>query len=156
MGGYIVNFAVYTMAMLGLIFFAMMIYQKVSQNGGFGIQKSNFLDIEETLSMGPRKALYVVRAGSERFLLASDMDKTSFIAKLDADIDFKRNLKEEKTCSLDELYGVEESDMMPVRQQIKRPVRSLDEVPSIVQFPQKSQNNNGKKVIKNMLSKING
>lgn len=33
MGGYLVNFAVYTMAMIGLIFFALMLYKKFAIGG---------------------------------------------------------------------------------------------------------------------------
>lgn len=82
MGSYIANFAVYTMAMTGLIFFAVYIYKKV-MSGGFRSNDSKFLAIEETMSINPRKSLLVVRAGNEKFLVASDMDRTSLIAKLD-------------------------------------------------------------------------
>lgn len=82
MGGYLVNFAVYTMAMIGLIFFALMIYKKFSGEGILG-RKSEFLSVEDTIGIAPRKNLYVVRAGIERFLIAGDIDKTTLIAKLD-------------------------------------------------------------------------
>lgn len=82
MGGYLVNFAVYTMAMIGLIFFALMIYKKFSGEGILG-RKSEFLSVEDTIGIAPRKNLYVVRAGNERFLIAGDIDKTTLIAKLD-------------------------------------------------------------------------
>ena len=82
MGGYLVNFAVYTMAMIGLIFFALMIYKKFSGEGILG-RKSEFLSVEDTIGIAPRKNLYVVRAGNERFLIAGDIDKTALIAKLD-------------------------------------------------------------------------
>lgn len=155
MSGYLVNFAVYTMAMLGLIFFALMIYQKVSQNGGFGLKRSAFLEVEETLSMGARKTLYVVRAGNERFLLASDMEKTSFIAKLDENSTF--NIEEEdESYSLDDLYDTERP-VTPIKQAPRitpksEPKQSIDELPVIVDFSKKKQ---GNKVIKNMLHKIN-
>lgn len=155
MSGYLVNFAVYTMAMLGLIFFALMIYQKVSQNGGLGLKRSAFLEVEETLSMGARKTLYVVRAGNERFLLASDMEKTSFIAKLDENSTF--NIEEEdESYSLDDLYDTERP-VTPIKQAPRitpkpEPKQSIDELPVIVDFSKKKQ---GNKVIKNMLHKIN-
>ena len=82
MGGYITNFTVYTMAMLGLIFFALFTYKKFFCGNSFG-KKSNFLGIEESINLAPRKNLYVVRAGKERFLIASDVDKTSLISKLE-------------------------------------------------------------------------
>lgn len=82
MGSYLANFTVYAMAMTGLIFFAVFIYKKV-MNGGFHSNKSNFLSIEETMNINPRKSLIVVRAGEEKFLIASDIDKTTLISKLE-------------------------------------------------------------------------
>lgn len=82
MGHYIINFTVYTLAMSGLICFALFVYKKV-MNGSFGPKASKFLEIEETMSVNPRKTLMVVRAGNEHFLIASDMDRTSLISKLD-------------------------------------------------------------------------
>lgn len=83
MTGYLVNFAVYTMAMLGLIFFALMIYKKFTLGGLNNNSKSKLLSIEETISLAPRKTLYVVRAGNEKFLIAGDIDKTTLISKLE-------------------------------------------------------------------------
>ena len=82
MGGFIANFTVYTMAMIGLIFFALMMYKKFFNGNAYG-NKSGFLGIEESINLAPRKSLYVVRAGGERFLVASDADRTSLISKLD-------------------------------------------------------------------------
>ena len=82
MGGLIANITVYTMAMTGLIFFALLVYKKFFSANAFG-SKSGFLNIEESISLAPRKNLYVIRAGRERFLIASDVDKTNLISKLD-------------------------------------------------------------------------
>ena len=91
MGHYILSFTVYTLAMTGLIFFALFIYKKVMQNS-VGAKKSKLLSVEETMSISPRKTLMIVNAGGERFLIASDVDKTSLIAKLNSS-DNKSNLK---------------------------------------------------------------
>ena len=82
MGGLIANITVYTMAMTGLIFFALLVYKKFFSGVGF-TSKSGFLNVEESISLAPRKNLYVVRAGKERFLVASDADRTNLISKLD-------------------------------------------------------------------------
>lgn len=81
MGSYIVHFIVYTLAMSGLIFFALFVYKKF-MNGGFSAKGAKTLSIEETMNINPRKSLMIVKAGDERFLIASDTDKTSLIAKL--------------------------------------------------------------------------
>lgn len=81
MGGYVVNFTVYTMAMIGLICFAVFVYKKI-MTGGLGNKHTNFIEIEDTLNLNPRKTLHVIRAGNEKFLIASDVDRTSLISKL--------------------------------------------------------------------------
>ncbi len=81
MGGYIANFTVYTMAMAGLICFAVFVYKKV-MDGSFRGDGSKYLSVEESMSLTPRKTLHVVRAGNEKFLIASDVDRTTLISKL--------------------------------------------------------------------------
>ena len=77
--GYMLNFIVYTIAMVGIIFLAVFVYKKFSFCAG---TKSKFLNVEDCISIGPRKELFVVRAGNERFLVASDVGRTSLISKL--------------------------------------------------------------------------
>lgn len=81
MGGYIANFTVYTMAMIGLICFAVFIYKKF-MDGTMRSDNTKFLSVEESMSLSPRKTLHVVRAGKEKFLIASDIDRTTLISKL--------------------------------------------------------------------------
>ena len=42
MGGYVVNFTVYTMAMIGLICFAVFVYKKI-MNGELGKKRTNYI-----------------------------------------------------------------------------------------------------------------
>jgi flagellar biogenesis protein FliO len=81
MGGYVANFTVYTMAMIGLICFAIFVYKKVT-DGTMRSGSGKFLEVEESMSLSPRKTLHVVRAGGEKFLIASDVDRTTLISKL--------------------------------------------------------------------------
>ncbi len=105
MGSYIANFTVYTMAMLGLIFFAIFVYKKF-MDGGLGTKNSKFLNIEETMNINPRKSLLVVRAGNERFLIASDVDRTTLLSKLDEtkqpvkDFDRFKNIVQEENIQI--------------------------------------------------------
>ena len=80
--GYITNFIVYTLAMVGIIGIALMVF-KFSQNGG-GRGKSKYLKVLDTLSIGPRKNLYIVSTGQEKFLIAGDVDRTTLISKLNS------------------------------------------------------------------------
>lgn len=123
MSTYLLNFIVYTAAMVGIIFLAVFVYKKFSCSTS---SRSKFLNVEECISLAPRKELYVVRAGNERFLVASDVGRTSLISKLDDNSSVP--LKKENTCSMDEL-------------------------PTIVDFPRTSHNSQ-KKVFKNIINNI--
>ena len=82
MGHYIVSFAVYTMAMIGLICFALFVYKKFASTA-VATKRKGLLKVEYVLGLSPRKTLYIVRAGKEKFLIACDLDRTTLISKLD-------------------------------------------------------------------------
>lgn len=84
MGGYVANFMVYTMAMIGLICFAVFVYKKFT-DGTMRTGENKFLSIEGSMSLSPRKTLHIVRAGDEKFLIASDVERTTLISKLGGD-----------------------------------------------------------------------
>lgn len=77
--GYMINFGVYTFAMIGLIVLAMTVYKK---SATISSPKKSSLKIDDKIALNARKSLYVVNAGGERFLIAGDIDNTSLIAKL--------------------------------------------------------------------------
>ena len=80
--GYLANFMVYTLAMVGIIVIALMVFKGATGSGGRS--SSKFLKVHDTLSLGPRKTLYIVSAGEEKFLIAGDVDKTTLISKLNS------------------------------------------------------------------------
>lgn len=79
--GYLSNFIVYFLAMIGIIILALWVYQKFNVNS-FGIKCKHSLKIEDSLSLSARKTLFVIRDGSERFLIAADSERTTLISKL--------------------------------------------------------------------------
>lgn len=81
MSSYLIHFAVYALAMVGVIVTCMLIFKKTMLNQKFS-KKNSGLCIENALNLSQRKTLYVVKAGDEKFLIASDLERTSFIAKL--------------------------------------------------------------------------
>lgn len=116
MTSYIVTFVVYTTAMVGAIFLALFVYKKFALNKNFS-SESKFLKVEDCVNLGVRKQLYVVRAGGEKFLIASDAERTTFLAKLEAnsnkkvEIDFfkpektrETNIKDDETQFLNDIY----------------------------------------------------
>ena len=104
MSGYLVNFMIYTLAMVGLIFLALFIYKKTAVMPG-GKSRSKFLGVEDVMSLTPRKNLYVVRAGNERFLIASDMERTTLISKLENNSQ-EENIPVINTPSVDDLPDI--------------------------------------------------
>lgn len=93
MGHYIVSFSIYTMAMIGLICFAVFVYKKFAVTS-ITTKRKGILKIEDVLGLSPRKTLYIVRAGKEKFLIACDLERTTLISKLD--------LTDNSTIELDE------------------------------------------------------
>ena len=88
--GYIANFIVYTLAMVGVIVFALFVFKNVTSASSGKASKN--LKVIDSMSLGQRKMLYIVSAGKEKFLIAGDVDKTSLISKLELD--------EEDTCTI--------------------------------------------------------
>lgn len=81
MGIYLINFLVYSMAMVGLLFVCLMVYKKTMVNSKCA-KNTDELNVENALNLSARKTLYVVKAGNEKFLIASDVERTTFLAKL--------------------------------------------------------------------------
>ncbi|MBR1373568.1 flagellar biosynthetic protein FliO, partial [bacterium] len=79
--GYLANFIVYTLAMVGVIVVALLVFKNATSVGG--IHKSKYLKLVDTMSLGQRKMLYIVSTGHENFLIAGDADKTCLVSKLD-------------------------------------------------------------------------
>ena len=85
MFGYIAGFSIYTLAMIGIIFIAFVVVKKFSVSRKGAKSHNNFLEIETSLSLEPRKTIHVVRAGNEQILIATDADRTTFLTKLGGD-----------------------------------------------------------------------
>ncbi len=123
MSGYFLSFIVYTAAMIGVIFLAVFVYKKFSYSG---TSNSKFLNVEDCITLAPRKNLYVIRAGKERFLVASDAERTSLISRLNGNEYVEQNTES-----------------------------SVDDLPVIVDFSAKQTNHKkNKKVFKNIVNNI--
>lgn len=80
MSMHIATFIFYTMAMLGVMFVAFVVYKKFS--GQADLMRQSKMKIEDMLRLSQRKCLYVINVDDERFLIASDLDNTTLISKL--------------------------------------------------------------------------
>ncbi len=144
------SFTVYTMAMSGLIFFALFVYKKV-MGGSMSVNKTKTLSIEETMNISPRKSLMIVKAGNERFLIASDVDKTTLISKLDSQTSITKvvlgkssesnilDLTKEKEQKFEHFKQIEksESDLTEPKTQKKSPSKTI--VNMDVLFPKREK-----------------
>lgn len=93
MGHYIIQFSIYTMAMIGLIFFALFVYKKFAIST-LSLKRKGILNIEDALGLSPRKTLYIIKAGKEKFLIAADLERTTLISKLEAEEEEKEEITE--------------------------------------------------------------
>lgn len=91
MGHYLINFSIYTMAMIGLICFALFVYKKFSLSA-ISLKRKGVIQIEDAFGLSPAKTLYIIKTGKERFLIASDTNRTTLISKLEnEEINIKDN-----------------------------------------------------------------
>jgi len=79
--GYITNFIVYTLAMVGVIVVALLVFKNATSVGGG--KHSKYLKIIDSISLGQRKNLFIVSTGKEEFLIAGDVNNTCLISKID-------------------------------------------------------------------------
>ena len=76
--GYLANFIVYTLAMVGVMGLALFAFKKFALGGGKSSGSKN-LRVLDTMALSARKTLYIVSAGDEKFLIAGDVDRTTLI-----------------------------------------------------------------------------
>lgn len=77
---YITAFIFYTLAMIGVLIGGFIVYKKAfapvkNENKGM-------IKILDSYTIAPKKTLMVVRIKSERFLIALDSERTTFLSKL--------------------------------------------------------------------------
>ena len=126
--GYLANFIVYTLAMVGVIMLAVLIFKTSTTTGVKA--KSKFLKVHDTLSLGPRKTLYIVSAGEEKFLIAGDVDKTSLISKLESkkQVEESLNLVDSFKDTMQELTtkaSYTDRSMLGIQRTEKKPYNSV-------------------------------
>ncbi len=86
---YLGSFILYTLLAIGLIY-AVFCFTRSRAGSFLGLGtpvikgRRAKLQIESILGLEPRKNLYVVRAGHERFLLATSIEETKLISRLDS------------------------------------------------------------------------
>lgn len=82
---YVSAFIFYTLAMMGVLFIGFVIYKKTFLIGK--MQNSGAIKVIDSLMIAPKKMLFVVKVKNERFLIASGDSHTTFLAKLDSNVE---------------------------------------------------------------------
>lgn len=101
---YLIKFIFYTGGVVGLLLIAYVIAKNCLQGGALTLKKKiNNLEIEETLNISPRKTLHIVRAFDEKFLIASDSNNTTLLAKLNSDGEIAQEINTEYNSEFNEL-----------------------------------------------------
>ena len=128
MSGYLLHFAIYTMAMLGIIAVAVFTY-KMSYSGIRTGLNSSLLSVTDSMKLTPKKTLYVVKAGEERFLIASDFESTTLISKLGENETIENvsmPQREDKSSTLPHVDGLKSMNdfisKFETKNEVKKPV----------------------------------
>jgi flagellar biogenesis protein FliO len=70
--------------MVGVIILAVFVFKYSTGVKVRSSEKTGSLRVIDTLSLSPRKTLYVVEARGEKFLIAGDAERTTLISKLES------------------------------------------------------------------------
>lgn len=134
MTGYLMSFLVYTLAMVGVLFVALFVFKTFS-NKCFS-KGSALLKVEDSMNLAPRKTLYVINAQNEKFLIASDADRTTLISKLDNSVK-EIQIRDDKSATLKELDGI----------------ASIQDFASVIDFKPKTRNGS---MMRSLANKLHG
>ena len=83
MATYVTAFIFYTLAMIGIMLIGFVVYKKT-----FIVNKADskgIIKILDSLPIGNKKMLLVVKIKNEKFLIASGVEHTTFLSKLEQD-----------------------------------------------------------------------
>lgn len=104
MTAYLIKFVFYTAGVIGILLIAFVVAKGSLVNVNSFKKKNGNLEIEESLPISHKKTLHIVRAFDEKFLVASDQNSTTLLAKLNAQgeiveesTEFSQYLEEEST-----------------------------------------------------------
>ena len=96
---YLFKFIFYTSGVIGLLLIGYIVAKNFLAGGIVMSRKKGNLEIEESLSISPRKTLHIVKAFDEKFLIASDSTSTTLLAKLNTDGEIVEKLNQEEFSS---------------------------------------------------------
>ncbi len=111
---YFMQFLAYTMAMVGFLTVCVYTYRKFCIKS-FSNSNNNKLCIENGIRINARKQILVIKVGNERFLIASDTDRTTMLAKLED----KKMIETELVKKINEMNEVEKQSSIKEKENNK-------------------------------------
>ena len=81
---YVTAFIFYTLAMIGILLIGFVVYKKTFMPTNKG-ESRGMIKIIDSLPIDNKKMLHVVKIKNEKFLIASGLEHTTFLSKLDDD-----------------------------------------------------------------------
>ena len=104
---YIAAFIFYTLAMIGVLLLGFVVYKKTILTSK--TDNKGMIKIIDKVSISPKKSLVIAKVRNEKFLIALDAERTTFLCRL---ADEKQTSKEQK----EERIMPEQQPPMPQRQ----------------------------------------
>lgn len=88
---YVTAFIFYTLAMIGILLIGFVVYKKtfMTEKG----ENKGYIKVIDSLPIGNKKLLLVVKIKNEKFLIASGLEHTTFLSKLEDDNIQKEEVK---------------------------------------------------------------
>ncbi len=88
---YVTAFIFYTLAMIGILLIGFVVYKKtfMTEKG----ENKGYIKVIDSLPIGNKKLLLVVKIKNEKFLIASGLEHTTFLSKLEDDNVQKEEVK---------------------------------------------------------------
>ena len=81
---YVTAFIFYTLAMIGVMLLAFVVYKKTFMPINKG-ESRGVIKIIDSLPIGNKKMLHIIKIKNEKFLIASGLEHTTFLSKLEDD-----------------------------------------------------------------------
>ena len=125
MAQYLGSFIVYTLAMIGILIIAYVVYKKTVLANP--INKNSLLKIVDMMRLPDRKTLYVIKCKDELFLIASSNEKVTLISKLNEqrgtkNLDIEKYLSEKREMESTIYEGFQQEETKAPN---KRVIKSL-------------------------------
>lgn len=159
---YLIAFSLYTLAMIGIFFIAFVVYKK-TVNLSSGSSKS-ILKVEDALRLNQRKTIYIIRCGIKRFLIASDTDKTTFLAELEPltktnrqEDEFHSNQKSQIEKYLKEVQNIDNNENLDNKKLENLSLelqKTLSEEEAYDEYDNSVEKNHKSTVMKNILKEL--